>query len=75
MESEEYNFNPNRKYDPDYDDFRVKGVKKILRRYKDAGKKRLLSSDPELLDLVIQDKINEATVLQGDEAFFDLNQR
>ena len=75
MESEDYNFNPNRRYDPDYDDFRVKGVKKILRRYKDAGKKRLLSSDPKLLDLVIQDKINEATVLQGDEAFFDLNQR
>ena len=34
MRTPEYNLDPNRKYNENYDDWRVEGVKKIIRGYK-----------------------------------------
>ena len=42
MESETYGFSENRKYNADYDDFRIKGVQKIIRTYKQQAKKQLM---------------------------------
>lgn len=75
METDEYNLDPNRKYNENYDDWRVTTVKGILRNYKDAGRKVLLQSNPELLQEFIEDKVNKASVMSGGTQLFDLNER
>ena len=75
METDEYNLDPNRKYNENYDDWRVTAVKSVLRTYKDAGRKVLLQSNPELLQEFIEDKVNKASVMSGGTQLFDLNER
>jgi hypothetical protein len=75
MKTDEYNLDPNRKYNENYDDWRVTTVKGILRNYKDAGRKVLLQSNPELLQEFIEDKVNKASVMSGGTQLFDLNER
>ena len=70
-----YNLDPNRKYNENYDDWRVEGVKKIIRGYKDAGRKVLLQTNPDLLQAFVEDKINKASVMGGGTQLFDLNER
>ena len=70
-----YNLDPNRKYNENYDDWRVEGVKKIIRGYKDAGRKVLLQPNPDLLQAFVEDKINKASVMGGGTQLFDLNER
>jgi len=75
MESENYNFDPNRHYNPDYPDFRIEGVRSIIRTYKDMGRKMLMSQDSGLMNSYIQDRVNAGMVLQGGEPLFELNLR
>ena len=75
MSTPEYNLDPNRKYNENYDDWRVEGVKKIIRGYKDAGRKVLLQSNPDLLQAFVEDKVNKASVMAGGTQLFDLNER
>ena len=75
MESETYGFSENRKYNPDYDDFRIKGVQKIMRTYKQQAKKQLMASDSGLMNQVIEDRMNAMSVMGGGQQLFDLNQR
>ena len=75
MSTPEYDLDPNRQFNPDYDDWRTDGVKKIMRAYKDAGRKTLLHDSPELLQAFIEDKVNKASVMAGGEQLFDLHER
>ena len=75
MSTPEYDIDPNRQFNPDYDDWRTDGVKKIMRAYKDAGRKTLLHDSPELLQAFIEDKVNKASVMAGGEQLFDLHER
>ena len=75
MKTPEYNLDPNRKYNENYDDWRVEGVKKIIRAYKDAGRKTLMATNPDLMQAFVEDKINEASVMSGGTQLFDLNER
>ena len=70
-----YDLDPNRKYNENYDDWRVTAVKSVLRTYKDAGRKVLLQTNPELLQEFIEDKVNKASVMSGGTQLFDLNER
>ena len=74
MGTKEYDFDPNRVYNQNYDDFRVKGVKNIIRMYKDLGRKLLMKDNPDLMEAFIQDRTNSAYVGAGYEQIFDLNQ-
>ena len=75
MESPQYDFNPGRKYNPDYDDFRVKAVKDVIRGYKGAAQKLLLAQDQSLLQQVMEDRMNAISVGTGGQQLFELNQR
>ena len=75
MDSREYDYDPNRYYNPDYDDYRVAGVKTIIRDYKALGKRVLLSQDQSLLDQVVEDRANMGSVMTGGQQLFELNQR
>ena len=67
MESENYNFDPNRHYNPDYPDFRIEVYVKLLEPTKTG--KMLLPQDAGLMNSYIQDRVNAGTVLQGGEPF------
>lgn len=75
MDSREYDYDSNRYYNPDYDDYRVAGVKTIIRDYKALGKRVLLSQDQSLLDQVVEDRANMGSVMTGGQQLFELNQR
>ena len=75
MQRDDYDFDPNRRYNPMYDDWRVKGVRKIIRGYKNAGKKMLMFRNKDILREVQEDRIDKARVLMGMDQLFDLNQR
>ena len=75
MESETYGFSENRKYNADYDDFRIKGVQKIIRTYKQQAKKQLMANDSGLMNQVIEDRMNAMSVMGGGQQLFELNQR
>ena len=57
------------------DEYNLTAVKSVLRNYKDAGRKVLLQSNPELLQAFIEDKVNKASVMSGGTQLFDLNER
>ena len=58
-----------------YPDFRIEGVRSIIRTYKDMGRKMLMSQDAGLMNSYIQDRVNAGMVLQGGEPLFELNLR
>ena len=75
MESPQYDFDPRRKYNPDYDDFRVKAVKDVIRGYKGVAQKLLLAQDQSLLQQVMEDRMNAISVGTGGQQLFELNKR
>ena len=75
MESPQYNYDPNRVYNSDYDDFRVTAIKKILRGYKTAGWKTLLNQDVGLKRKYIEMVQNKVSVAGGGPQLFDLHKR
>ena len=75
MRRDDYAFDPNRRYNPMYDNWRVKGVTKIIRKYKNAGKKILMLRNKDLMNKIQEDRIDKARVLMGMDQLFDLNQR
>ena len=75
MSTDEYQLDPNRIYNDIYEDWRIAGVRKIMRAYKDAGRKTLISNNPEIMQEFIEDKVNKASVMSGGTQLFDLNDR
>ena len=75
MSSPDYDLDPNRRYNETYEDWRVKGVRDIMRAYKEAGRNTLLQQDPILMEKYIEDKMNAQSVMSGGSQLFDLNQR
>ena len=74
MNSEEYDLDPNRFYNQEYDSWRVKGVKDIIGTYKNAAEKMLKQSNKRLQDEYLKEKANEVSVMTGGEQLFKLNE-
>ena len=75
MDTPEFDMYSGRTYDPDYDDFRVAGVKKIIRAYKNLARKSLIRDDAYIQSEYLKDKQNQANVMMGGEQLFELNER
>ena len=75
MDTPEFDMYSDRTYDPDYDDFRVAGVKKIIRAYKNLARKSLIRDDAYIQSEYLKDKQNQANVMMGGEQLFELNER
>ena len=75
MDTPEFDMYPDRIYNANYDDFRIAGVKKIIRAYKTYATKSMIRDDMGIQEEWMQDKQNQASVMSGGDQLFDLNER
>lgn len=74
MQTEDYKKLSGLSFDPDYEDYRVTGVKKIMNRFKQIARKKLINEDSELRDKILADRINKARGFSGYRNFFKINE-